>query len=137
MNRPNLQPYQVIPNANASPANSGSMASNIISAVSIIGQLTELSYAVSWTGTSPVGTISVQVSNDYQLANNGAVLNAGTWNTIPLEYSGSAVMSVPVSGNTGNGVIDIGSIGLYAIRLVYTATSGTGSLIATINGKVA
>ena len=137
MNRPNLQPYQVIPNGNASPANSGSMASSITSAVSIVGQLTEMSYAVSWSGTSPVGTISVQASNDYSLFNNGAVNNPGTWNTLPLELSGANVTSIPITGNTGNGAIDIASLGLYAIRLVYTASSGTGTLIATINGKVA
>ena len=93
-------------------------------------------YGVSWTGTSPVGTLAVQVSNDYSLNAEGAVSNAGTWATLPFSVAGTIVTSLAVTGNTGSIYIDIDTISAYAIRLVYTATSGTGTLSATFNGKV-
>lgn len=42
-----------------------------------------------------------------------------------------------VSGDTDNGFIDIYDTGAFAIRLIYTATSGTGLLNAVITAKVA
>lgn len=133
--RTSLRPAQVIPSAQASPANTGSMAANITSAPTLLQSLTKVSYSVSWTGTSPVGTLSVQASNDCLVNSEGGV-SGGTWNTLPLDLAGVAVTTIPVTGNTGNGMIDIDSLSAYAIRLVYTAGSGTGTLTATVVGKV-
>lgn len=116
---------------------SQSMASNITSSVTILGNCTGASYTVSWSGTSPVGTLSVQVSNDYSLFSTGVVNNTGTWTTIYLNVNGTPATTIAVSGNTGNGFINIANIEAYAIRLIYTAASGTGTLNATVNGKVA
>jgi hypothetical protein len=107
------------------------MASSITSKVTIIQKLSLVSYAISWTGTSPVGSMSVQVSNDYTQNEAGVVLNAGTWNTLPLGGT------YGVSGNTGNGFIDIDANAGYALRLVYTASSGSGTMQAIVTGKVA
>lgn len=96
-----------------------------------------ISYGISWAGTSPVGTLSVQVSNDYSQNEAGGVADPGTWNTLTLDVAGTPTTSIPVSGNTGNGFIDILQTGAYAMRLVYTATSGTGLMQATIAAKVA
>ncbi len=114
-----------------------SMTGNLTSLVTIIQKLSMVSYGVSWTGSSPVGTISVQVSNDYSTNANGSVLNSGTWNTLTFSSGGSTVTTLPVSGNTGNGFIDIDQTGAYAVRLIFTAGSGTGTLNAVINAKVA
>jgi hypothetical protein len=121
--RPQFTPYPVI--------SSGSMGASIVSAVTIIQKLSMLSYSLSWTGTSPVGVISVEVSNDYSQNGDGTVNNAGTWNTLPLSDP------CAVSGNTGTGFIDIDAQAGYALRLRYTRTSGTGTLSATAAGKVA
>lgn len=115
---------------------SGDMASDITSQATILQSLTSGSYALSWTGTSPVGTLQFQVSDDYSLDPNGQVDNPGTWNTAPLSMSGTTVTAIPISGNTGNGYIDILGTGAYAARIVYTAASGTGTLNATVVGKV-
>lgn len=90
-----------------------------------------ISYDISWSGTAPLGTMSVQVSNTYAQDSQGNVKNAGNWTTLVL----SVVPSV--SGNTGNGAIDIDATAFYAIRLVYNRTSGTGTMNATVAGKVA
>jgi hypothetical protein len=76
------------------------------------------------------------MSDDYKLNPNGTVENAGTWNTAPISVAGTMMTSAPVAGNTGNGFIEILGTGGYAIRLIYTAVSGTGSLTVIVNGKV-
>lgn len=128
--RPLIKPHTVI--------NSGDMsAASITSDVTIIQQLSMISYGYSWTGTSPVGTIAVQVSNDYAIDAGGTVSNAGTWNALYFSSAGSSVASVAVTGNTGNGFIDLTKLAGYAIRTVYTKTSGTGTLQCKLNAKVA
>ena len=82
--RPQFSPYIVIPNALASPANTGDMSSSITSAPTIVQKLSMISYQASWAGTTPVGTISVQLSNDFSLNADGTVHNAGTWTTMTL-----------------------------------------------------
>ncbi len=126
--RTNLRPQVVI--------NAGSMAGNLTSLPTVLQSLTGVGYSLVWTGTTPVGTVSVQVSNDYALNPNGTVANAGTWTTVTLQVSGSFVTTVPISGNTGNGFINLQELNAYAIRLIYTAGSGTGSLTVIFNGKV-
>jgi hypothetical protein len=117
-----LEPYSVI--------SSGDMSGNITSSVTIINRIPNLSYSVSWTGSSPVGVITVEESNDYSLNPDGSVRNAGIWNTMTL--SGAAA----VSGNSDHGIIKLSQVPSFAIRLVYTRTSGTGTLNAIITGKV-
>ena len=134
--RTNLRPQIVIPNAQGSPANSGSMAANITSAPTILQSLSACSYALSWSGSSPVGTVSIQCSNDYALNANGTVQNAGTWSTMTVNLAGSPTTIIPITGNTGSGFIDIDQTAAYAICLIYTYTSGTGTLTAVFNGKV-
>jgi hypothetical protein len=109
---------------------------SLTSTPTILGGLTVGSYTYSWTGSSPVGAVSIQVSNDYALNANGTVANAGTWTTIFFNLLGSIVNSAPVTGNTGTGVLEW-TTGCYAIRTIYTKTSGTGTIQAVINGKVA
>jgi hypothetical protein len=126
--RPLIAPFKVITN--------GDMSANITSKVSIISNISMLSYAYSWAGSSPVGTITVEVSNDYTVNGAGTVSNAGTWTALTFVSAGSVVSSLAVSGNTGTGFIDIDAISAYAIRTKYNFTSGTGTLQATVAGKV-
>jgi len=128
--RPELKPYKVI--------SSGDMSGSLTSAVTIIQKLSMLSYHYSWAGTSPVGTVSVQVSNDVTLDAQGNILNAGTWETLAFtDTTGATVTTFAISGSTGNGGVDVCQTAFYAIRTIYTRASGTGTLQATINGKVA
>lgn len=130
--RPLLQPQPVIGIVNGLDSGvSGSLAGNIASLVTVISNQSMMSYQYSWTGTTPIGTIDVQVSNDYRQNADGSVLNPGTWNTLPLSTQPS------VSGNTGSGVVDIDQLGAYAVRTIYTRISGIGTMTALIKGKVA
>lgn len=137
--RPQLDPYTVYPNADAIPANTSSMAASFTTQPTIVQKLSQISYSCTWTGASPVGFISIQGSNDFNIKPGGAnaVQNPGTWNNLVLSFDGANTTTIPISGNTGNGLIDIASTGLYAVRLSYTATSGTGNMTVVINAKVA
>lgn len=88
-----------------------------------------ISYDISWTGTSPVGAMTVQISNTYSVNADGSVKNAGNWTTLVLSAATS------VTGNTGNGFIDIDATGAYAMRLIYTRGSGSGTMNAMICAK--
>jgi hypothetical protein len=120
------------PNASIEAIVNGDMTTTLTSIVTIINNLSMMSYAYEWAGAAPVGAIVVQVSDDYSEYPNGQVNNPGTWNTLPL----SSGNTVAVTGNTGNGGIDILQTGFYAIRTVYTPTSGAGTLQCEYQGKV-
>ena len=127
--RTTLRPNSVILN--------GDMSGNLTSQVTILQGITIVSYTYAWAGVLPVGNITVEVCNDYAVGPNGqTVASPGTWIQIPFEVNGSVVTSVPVSGNNGGGFLRLFAPGSYSIRTLYTATSGTGSLTATINGQV-
>ncbi len=126
--RTNLRPTVVI--------NAGDMSDDLISLPTILQSITGVSYSLDWNGTSPIGTVSVQVSNNYSLNSDGTVANPGLWITIELNVNGTLATNIAISGNTGSGFIDVEKTMAYAIRLIYTAGSGTGSLTAVINGKV-
>lgn len=135
--RPQFNPYIVIPNAEANPANSGDMSLTLTSQPTIVQKLSMIAYQINWAGAAPVGAISVEASNDFSLNADGSVRNAGNWTAVPLAFNNTNAFSVPLTGAAGSGVVDIDAMGMYALRLVYTPTSGTGVLQAIINAKVA
>lgn len=123
----------IAPNTQSPIINAVSMATTITGPATIIQRLPGISYDVSWTGT-PTGTFSVQVSNTVVLGPNGAISQAGNWNTLP---SGAFVGTLPApSGSSGNGFIDVIGTEAYAVRLVYTAASGAGNLTVVAAAKV-
>lgn len=127
--RPKIPPELVI--------TAGSMAGSLTSAVTIIQSLSMPTYQLSWTGTSPVGTVSVQVSNDYSLYADGTVKNSGTWDSLYLVVgTDPASQTIAITGNSGHGFIDVPLTGAYACRLIYTRTSGIGTLNVTFSAKV-
>lgn len=128
--RPRIPPETVIEDGDMSQA-------SLTSSVTVLQSLTLGTYAYSWTGSSPVGTLAIQISNDYELYPNGQVKSAGTWNTVYVTLNGSTVTdSIPVSGSSGNGIVEW-STGAYAIRTVYTRVSGSGTLQCVFAAKVA
>lgn len=114
------------------------MAASHNSTATVLASNTAFSYAVTWTGSTPVGTLALEMSNDYALGANGQVSNSGTWNVAPLDVNGAYATSIAISGNTGNGMIDgTAPTGVNAVRLAYTRSSGAGTLSIIITAKVA
>lgn len=139
--RTNLKPHPVIGTLQTAAGVVDSGVSGDVSQASITSQITLLqtltvgSYAYSWSGSSPNGTIQVLISNDYAAQGN-VVINAGTWTPMYFTVNGSTSSNtLTVSGNTGTGIVEW-STGCNAIKTVYTKVSGTGSLSAVICGKV-
>lgn len=131
--RPELKPYPVFNSTTGT-----SMATSLTGLVTLVPKLTVISYQFIWSaGSSPVGTIGVQVSNDYTLDDKGNAANTGTWSTYYfLKSDGTIATSKAVSGTTGNEIIELPNISFYAVRPIYTRTSGSGTMSALICGKV-
>lgn len=102
-----------------------SMGADVISAITSIQFLDNISIQMSFTG-SPVGTFSVQVSNDYD--SNQPTATA-TWSDLTL----SAVPTA--SGSADDIFIDLTQVPAPYVRIKYSRTSGTGTLNATIAAK--
>ena len=85
------------------------------SAETSVINLDKASIAVAWTGTSPVGEITVEARNGEKDA----------W--VQLD-----IATMAISGNSGNHRILFLELPFTDIRMQYTSTSGTGNLDATI-----
>lgn len=111
MGRKQILPYfQVITD--------GDMSGDITSSVSTVEQVDQITYDISWTGSTPVGEIFVQYSNNNESWNN---LDFGT--------------TIDISGNSGSHKIDVQLITSKYMRLFYDFTSGTGTIQAHIKGS--
>jgi hypothetical protein len=97
----------------------GDVSGNLQSATTNVLNLDKASISVTWTGSSPVGTLEV-------LARNG---EDDAWSALNF---GSAIS---ISGNSGDHRILLNEMPFTDIRIDYTATSGTGSLTAIITAK--
>ncbi len=103
-----------------------------MSTATITSVVTNIKYSdnvgieLDWTGTSPVGVAAIQTSISYQQDAEGNVVTTGTWNTIT---------SAPVTGNSGSLLFDLNQIAPMWIRVVYTKTSGVGTLNGYICAK--
>jgi hypothetical protein len=119
------------------PITVGPMAIQIISIPTILQSITKVSYQVIWySGATPIGTISVEANNTGSVLPEGGY-TGGKWAKMPFNVGGVLYTDIPISGNSGDGLIDIESTSVGALRLVYNPTSGDGILTATVVGKVA
>lgn len=118
----NLLPYQTIVSGNMALA-------SITSAVTNILFHDNIGFEFDWTGSSPVGSIAIQVSYSYFQDQNGNVISTGTWTALTLSPAAS------VSGASGSIVIDLNQLSAPWIRAVYTKVSGTGTLNAWVGAK--
>lgn len=114
-----LPKYQVVTN--------GDMSASITSSPTNARYLDNVTYQADFTG-SPVGVFTVQVSGDYAQDMEGNVTNAGSWVDYPLTSTLSTGAGSPAYA-------DLNQLGSFWVRLVYTRTSGTGTLQAYVSGK--
>jgi hypothetical protein len=94
-------------------------ALTITSSIVNVINLDTASIHVYWNGTSPVGVITVE-------ARNG---ESNSW------YNLDFGSTISVSGNSGNHQIVFTEMPFTDIRLVYTRSSGSGTLNAIITMK--
>ena len=104
-----LKPYAVVTN--------GDMSSDVTSSVTDVTPIESVSYQIVYTGT-PTGTFTVEGSHDEV-----------TWEALVLSAD------ILAAGSADNHLINLTDLGFPKIRLKYTASSGTGTLNATIAGN--
>jgi hypothetical protein len=114
-----LERYQLLTN--------GAMASSITSNVTSIKYLDNVMIELISTG-SPAGTYAIQISGDYQIDNNGNVLNPGNWVSLDLN-------PVPTISGAGVVLIDANQLSGPYLRCTWTPTSGSGVLNIFITAK--
>jgi len=107
----------------------GDMSGDVTSIITNIQQLDNIGFQVVWTGT-PVGSFDIQVSLNYTQDEWGNVQNAGDWSSIGLTPAPAA------EGSADSAYIDINQISAPWIRLIYTRTSGTGTLQGYVTAKM-
>jgi hypothetical protein len=108
-----LVPYRII--------NTVSAGSTVTSGATSIRFLDNIGVSVQWSsGTSPVGVYTVEASID-----------GLTWKTL----ADDAATTASVSGASGSYLLRFSNCAYDKLRVVYTFTSGTGTLNAYIMGK--
>lgn len=117
----NLLPFQLI--------TSGNMNASITSDAVYTQYQDNIGIQLNWTGV-PVGTFDVQISMDHHQDINGNITVAGNWTSLPLSPA------IAASGGADTAYIDLNQQSAPYFRVVYTRTSGTGTLnvFATAKG---
>lgn len=107
-----------------------SMAANITSAATNIQHLDNIGIQANIVSGSPTGVIQVQVSADYAEDTEHNVLDAGHWvDLTPAQQSITA-------GSPAQTYFDLNQLSSPWVRVVYTRTSGSGSLDVFITAKM-
>lgn len=115
-----LQPFKLV--------SAASMGASVTSPPVEVKLQDNVGFQMNWTG-SPVGTFSFQVSMDYLADTNGNVVNAGNWITLPV------TPAITAAGVPDVAYVDLNQISATYARVVYTRTSGTGSLTIYADAK--
>jgi len=108
--------------------NAASMATSLTSPVVEIRNQDNVGIQLHWTG-APVGDFDFQISSDHAQDSQGNVTNAGNWVSLPLSPAISA------AGSADDAYVDLNQMSAMYCRVVYTRTSGTGSLSGVIVAK--
>lgn len=108
--------------------NAASMATSLTSAIVPVSGQDNIGFQLHWTG-APVGTFDFQISSNHMQDSQGAVIQAGNWISLPLDPA------IVAAGAPDEAYVDLNQMSAQYVRLVYTRTSGTGTLDAYVVGK--
>lgn len=115
-----LQPFHFI--------TAQSMTTSSTSVAVEIQEQDNIGIQLNWTGT-PNGAFTFQVSADHLQDAQGNIQVAGNWITLTLNPTINAV------GAADSAYIDFNQLSARYIRVVYTASSSTGTLDGYVTGK--
>lgn len=129
----NLPVYQNIVAGDMSQA-------SITSSVTAIQYLDDVGIQLNFSG-SPVGNFQVQISADYaqDLSSPPNVTNTGNWIPLVVTYWTGTTFATATDIPTSLGspiYFDLALLSSPYIRVVYTKTSGTGTLNAFVTAKM-
>lgn len=100
------------------------LSGDYTSAVTAIQWQDNIVYQINVKTGTPVGTLDVQTSTDYNYTNGAS----GTWVSLGSTYTST------VNG-TGAGVFDLNQLGPCYVRIKYTRGSSTGTMDIFVSGK--
>ena len=110
--------------ANFKALDSVDISSTKTSEKSNVSGMDEGVFLVNWSGTTPIGVLTVEASNssvnDFRAGNE-------VWSE--LDFG----VAINVTGNTGNHELNFTSLPFKWIRIIYTTTSGIGTMSAHFN----
>jgi hypothetical protein len=98
-----------------------SMTTSQTSAAYKINLQDNIGIQLDWTG-APVGTFSFEISSDHLQDLNGNITFAGHWITLPV------TPAIIAAGTPDDAYVDLNQQSAQFFRVVYNATSGTGTL---------
>lgn len=104
------------------------MASSITSKAQNIQNQDNVGIQLHWAG-APVGTFTIQISSNHVETTNGDVVVAGDWVFLVLSPA------ITASGSADDAYIDLNQMSAMYVRIIYTRTSGTGTLDAYVVSK--
>lgn len=105
--------------------NAQTMAADVTSNPINIQYLDNISIQLNFTGT-PTGTFDLQGSLDYS---PGPFANTGNWISVTLPVA-------PVAAGAASQILlDLNQLSFPWVKIVYTRSSGTGTLNGYISGK--
>lgn len=99
---------------------SGDLSGNITSSVTSVINMDKASVHLNWSGSSPVGTVTVEARNGED----------NPW--YELDFGST----ISISGNSGDHQLVLNELPFTDIRLQFASTSGTGNIDAIITSKV-
>ena len=118
-----LSTYQIV--------TAGSMAANITSTVTSIKYLDTVAFQLN-IGSGATGTFDIQSSLDYVQDSQGNVVVPGNWISVKSLFDS---ITNPAGSASEQLVTSIRALPLEWLRLIYTASSGSGTLNAFITAK--
>lgn len=114
------------------------MSGSLTSPVTAITVLDNVAYQLDFSG-SPVGYFQVELSSNYNQDELGNVLNPGTWVPVIFTYFNGTIFVTSSHIPTSSGspiIIEITQTACPFARVVYTSTSGSGTLNAIVSAKM-
>lgn len=108
-----LFPKQIFTNA--------SMGADATSLVVPVAYQDNIGFQLDWTG-APVGDFEFQISIDHLQDAQGVVTHEGNWITVPV------TPTITAAGVADQAFVDLNQMSATYVRVVYSRTSGTGTL---------
>ncbi len=102
------------------PLEAVDLSINHTSEITDVQNLDNIGISVSWSGTSPIGELFVEVTNDTDKPDQAS------WIWTQLDFGAP----IAITGNTGSHLININQVPFTKMRLQYEAGSGIGQLTA-------
>jgi hypothetical protein len=108
-----------------------SMAASFNGTPTNIQFFNDVGIQLAWTGSNPIGTIGVQVSNDYD-----PHFPAGPATWTPIQSSPGTPITVTPGGSAGNAYFNLDGLAAAYVQVTYTTAGGSsGALTSKLTAK--